>query len=683
MPHVWDDILVVTKDELIPDCFPTYQALAKSLQRYKDKSYGIKRAQYGGNGTDRKLRVVFDSLHKKHQQIIGDPRKTDHILENYYKVDPEAVRFYTEYQHEDGEYLTQDSQDKHITNASLLQAAIKLLNDRRTERLNKGGSVRGLNKTVYDDVMSFIALQEEKNPNSFKQNLPKSYRRFIDDAFKPFKAERYKGIVKKYKSNKHALKVRKTKEEKLFNDLFATQDNKPHSTEVARQYEAFLNGYLEIVNSNTGELYNPKKFKKVSPRTVANYLKKWENAIGNEAKRSGDRQKLMNKFSAHHSFERPQLAGSLISIDDRQPPFEYEKGKRMWFYNGIDLASECFTTFVWGKTKEGIIVDFYRQMVRNYHEWGFNLPDGLECESSLNASFKDTFLRNGAMFQDVRIEANNARGKKIERYFGELRYGIEKEREGWIARPFAKRESNQASAKPKQIIPYDRLTQECLQDIATWNNMPHSQNPEMSRWEYFCENQNPNLKPTNYKAILPYLGHETTTSCNAGIMRLQNGEYLLGDNNKISTGEDLIRLMKKVEGQEVKIYWLDDNAGEVFKALVFIGGQYICEAIQKPRPNRARIERTPEDERLMEIMSAYAITIDTFQRTQKNNLEPVAVVNRKPKTVNNKFQIPGMRKPQPKAEPRMVEAFEEDDDLDLEYKPQENTGTSWRDSFNN
>ena len=63
------------------------------------------------------------------------------------------------------------------------------------------------------------------------------------------------------------------------------------------------------------------------------------------------------------------------------------------------------------------------------------------------------------MFQNVRIEANNARGKKIERYFGKLRYEVEKQREGWLARPFALSESNQAGSAPKKIIPSDRLVQ--------------------------------------------------------------------------------------------------------------------------------------------------------------------------------------------------------------------------------
>lgn len=286
------------------------------------------------------------------------------------------------------------------------------------------------------------------------------------------------------------------------------------------------------------------------------------------------------------------------------------------------------------------------------------------------------------MFQDVRIEANNARGKKIERYFGELRYGIEKKREGWIARPFAKSESNQAGPTKKQIIPYDTLTEQCLEDLQTWNNMPHSKHPEMTRWEYFKKMQHKDLKPTNYRAFLPHLGFRTETSCNAGIINLQYNEFLIGDNGTIASGENLIRLMKKIEGQQIDIYWLDDNQGEIFKAYAYIGDQYICEVMPKPRPNRARLERTPADEINMQLMSAYRLTIDGYQREQKNTLEPVAIINEKSKTLNNGFQLPGQRKAVAKSQPEKTEVFDDEDDDDLQYEPKDHKTGSWRNAFN-
>jgi hypothetical protein len=226
----------------------------------------------------------------------------------------------------------------------------------------------------------------------------------------------------------------------MLNNMFSGMDHKPTHAEVARIYKGFLSGCVEIINEQTGEVYDPKGFRPLSTATVWNHLSKWENKIGNYFSRSGNRQDWMQRFKPYHGLNRLEKAGAIVSIDDRQPPFVYdEKGSRVWFYCGVDVGSEAFTSWVYGTSKEGIIAEFYRQMVRNYAMWGLRLPYELECESALNSSYRDTLLKEGNMFERVRIEANNARGKVIERYWRQLRYGREKQDWGWIARPFALR----------------------------------------------------------------------------------------------------------------------------------------------------------------------------------------------------------------------------------------------------
>ncbi|MCK0204147.1 hypothetical protein MWN41_14110, partial [Ornithobacterium rhinotracheale] len=80
------------------------------------------------------------------------------------------------------------------------------------------------------------------------------------------------------------------KEITLLKSLFAKQKNKPTPTEIAQQYEAFLAGYIEVFNPETGELYNPKDYPELSESTITAYLSKWENKIGTHALRSGNRQ---------------------------------------------------------------------------------------------------------------------------------------------------------------------------------------------------------------------------------------------------------------------------------------------------------------------------------------------------------------------------------------------------------
>lgn len=389
------------------------------------------------------------------------------------------------------------------------------------------------------------------------------------------------------------------------------------------------------------------EFPKLSQSTIKSYLAKWSSKVGTYSIRSGNRQVWMSKFRPYHDMMQPKMSGSIISIDDRQPPFEYAKGKRMWFYNAIDLGSEAFTTWVYGQTKEGIIIDFYRQMVRNYVGWGLNLPAELEGEMSLNSSFLNTFLQEGAMFQYTHIEANNARGKRIEAYYRPLRYDLEKEREGWLARPFALSESNQAGAKPRPFVSYDLLAEGCLKDIETWNNMEHSKIKGKSRWEVFLETQNPEVKPTNWRAFLPYLGYKTETSCNVGQIKLNNKKYLIGENGRIVYSNRLTGIIEQIEGKELDVYWLDGNDGHIMKALVYLRGtdRYICEAVAKPAHNKAQIERTPEDIFNYEAMAKYVSSIDGYINRQKKAIDKVTVIDNTPKTLNNKFQISGTRKP--------------------------------------
>jgi len=685
MPHFFNNTLVVTKQELVPMWWSNYNTLKSELRRYKDKNYGIERVQLGGNG--RQLLVAFDSLPKHVQNGIGDPRITKNALEKFYKVDADAVRFYNDFERPNYGYLKADEMERCIINASMLIALLKLEKARINERLTKGGSIRktrevqSVPESLVNDAVAFQETLQDRY--QVQHTLPTHPRRFRQ-ALTDFQNNSYLSVVRDPtgKSFENAKKIDEATQ-KLLKYLFAGQKNKPSATEIARQYEAFLNGYLEITNSKTGEIHSPKGFKQLSLSSITNYLASWESKIGTWAKRNGDRQVLMQTFEPYHSLEQPTFSGSLISIDDRQPPFEYEKGKRMWFYIGLDLASMAYTTIVYGKSKEGIILEFYRQMIRNYHEWGLNLPDGLECESSLNSSFKNTFLQEGTMFQNVRIEANNARGKRVEREFGDLRKHEKEEIPGWRARPFAKAESNQAGPGGDMIIPYDELKQYCLRVLEIRNNSAHDTVKNKSRWEYFLENQNPDLKPTNYKALLPHLGEKTTTSCKAGIIRFRSGEWILGRDGSISTGEVLIDLMKKVEGKTIDIYWLDNNQGDVFVAHIYCNEQYICEAHAKPIYPRAKIERKPEHEAARDIMTRYVATIQGYQRTQKNELEPVYIEDNRPKVLNNKFKIPGLNKYEPQ-NLEEVEVFEDtEEELELiEVEPSSNpAGSSWMDAF--
>lgn len=678
-----NNIVAVEIDELTPR-FWNQKTLYNTILNYKDKPFGIKRIE--GAFKDGKQLIDFDSLKPQIQDAIGDPRRVDNPIENFFEFDAIAVRYYAKFKRA-GSKLDEEEQERYIVNASVMKAVIKLEQARIQERIKMKGSLRGITATLVKDVENFNNTLLVNHKAS--HNLPVSEKQF-KKVFNACKEDLYYPLIKDPdgKRNNNARKVC-DQTEMILNGLFKNQLHKPTPTEISRNYDAFLNGYAEVYNGDTGELYDPKNFKALSNATITAYINKWENKIATHKSRSGDRQVYMGNFKPHHQMDLPTLAGSIISIDDRQPPFVYNtKNDRVWFYLGVDIASQCFTTFVYGKTKEGIIVDFYRQMVRNYTQWGFCLPHELECESSLNSSFKDTLLRPGNMFQEVKIEANNARGKYIERMNGKLRYEVEKSASGWLARPTAKSEANQLSGAKKQIIPYDILVNERLLELEQWNNSPHPDHKGMSRWDYFEKNQNPNLKSTNWQGILPTIGHKTLTSCKGGYVKLQGKKRAIADDGKILTGEALIQQMRIIEGKEFDVYWLDGNDGEVMKALVFMNDKLICEVMEMPTYNRAKIERTDADDPSVKIkndlaqklQSAYVASVDAFEKRQRNRIENIQIIDNTPKTINSNFKIPNLKRYTPEAEP--VEVFADDDDDDLVYVPSASPSQGWRSNFN-
>lgn len=686
MPNFWNNTnaVAVTVEELVPRFWSSQNVLSMEISRNRTKIYGVKALQRGCR--NRKLIIDFDSLPMHIKDALGDPRKMEHNLLYFYKTDSVAVDFYTSFTRPDGSYLLPGEQQRYITNASVLIALLQLREKHITERVKLGMSLKGINTFLTDESNSFnVYLENKKLPT---HNLPTHSTRF-KEALNAFENEfKYKGNLYKYNflsiikdvEGKRKVNPLKVNESVLavLNGLFSNLKHKPTSTEIYRSYEAFLSGYAEVYNEGTGEVYNPKEFPTLSESTVKAYLAKWEYKAATHKTRSGDRQKYMGMFKPHHQLEAPKFAGSIISVDDRQPPFKDLTGKRAWFYNGIDIASECFTVFVYGKSKEGIIIEFYRQMVRNYTEWGFKLPAELEAESALNSSFANSFLKEGYMFQNVRIEANNARGKRIERFFGALRYEVEKKREGWLARPTAKSESNQQNSGDVPQIPYDEIIQNGIDDIFQWNNSPHSKDPSRTRWEYFTEMQHPELKETNWKAILPYLGYKVETSCNNGYINLQGKKRAIAMNGEISLGDDLIRSLKAIEGKDIDVYWLDDNSGNVLKALAFYQDRFICEVQEMPKYNRATIERTEADEKAREIQSSYVASVEGFIRKQEKALQRINIIEKPKPQPKNGFFIPGMNRKTFTPDPETIETVEIPDDENYNLST---SAVNWRNSF--
>ena len=656
MPILYENKVGVYVEELVPELMTVRQikyAIERLGTRALRRGGGIgKTAIYDFNSLPEEVKAAYRKRYGNPENLV---RKS--VFETYLKVDEGAVKYFTDYRLEDGRPLPNEVRNEYIANASVLSTTLEVLKNRVMMQRALGKIVKATKANLINYVI--------ENRERLRTKLPESHDAFAKK-LNAFKSKGYEELISGLWGNQNGRLVDEEMV-KLLNALF-TQPNKPTATEVARLFESFKAGYTEVVNTDTGALYDPADFKPISKSTVLYYLTMWDNRVGTYLKRSGDKNRYEKAFHPHHWLERPKFSGSLISVDDRQPPFEYEARKRPWFYMGIDLHSECYIAWVYGKFESknaDFLMDFYRQLVRNCCAWGLGIPYELECEASLNKQLESTLLTPGTLFSSVRIHANAPNSKAIERYFGAMRYGFDKKREGFIARPFARSEANQSrgdyTGKNKQVA-YTNIINNSLEDVETWNNLPHSQYPDRTRWEVWLEDQHPALQPPNWRLLLPYLGHEIKTSCHNAEVHLQGKKWLLGDEQGICTGDKLIQLMRLTEGKLLTAYWLDDNEGNTLAAICYNTSNEFCSHLYpKPQYQRATLEQTPDDLVKRELMTRYEQTIIGYGQRQKHHLEEV-VVYEKPRTLNNKFKI--NRAAEPKRN-KYDEDFKEDNEVEF------------------
>ena len=79
MPFEWNNFIVTTKEELVPNWFNSEKTLYDIIWRYRNKPNGIKRVQLGGNG--RLMLIDFDTLPAEIKHGLGDPRQIKHVFE--------------------------------------------------------------------------------------------------------------------------------------------------------------------------------------------------------------------------------------------------------------------------------------------------------------------------------------------------------------------------------------------------------------------------------------------------------------------------------------------------------------------------------------------------------------------------------------------------------------------------
>lgn len=602
----------------------------------------------GGNGRSALIELLAIPGKYREQVIekFGSPEKRENALAAYFEIDSAARDFYDSYRFEaTGKQLEPYQVARYTTNASVLNAIDKLRTARIILTKGLGNPKRDLKPGLTGDAIDFNNVLKNQY-NGLEHTLPKNPRKLMEKLAQ-YKRLGYAALIDGRAQNQNAKTVTPEMIE-LWNAMFAGQRHKPSHYEVCHKYSLFMLGKLEIVNPETGELFDPKAecFAQVTERTVYNYLSEWKNRVG-VFKARGERKTYMDRHTPSARMLRPSV-GAIISVDDYQPPFKWADGagNRMWFYIAQDLGSTAITTWVYGDSKEGIITEFYRQLLVNYESWGIKLPYEIECEASLNSNYASTFLSPGAMFQKVRIIPNKPRAKRIERTIRDLRLQKAAKHPAFIGRPDAKDENYQQKPGKQEFMAKEDIIQFELNMIEEWNNEMHPDQdkyPGMSRWDVFLRHQNENLKPTNYIGVLPHLGNYTRSSMKYGRVQLQGIQRVAGYNGEVALGENLLRIMNEIEGEEVDVYWMPDLDGEVKKALVYnTAGRFICELLDDLPFHRSELDQTARCRKNMSLYFAYENTVEAHAKSVVKSIKQVVLIE--PEKPAGSFVMPGLKK---------------------------------------
>ena len=103
----------------------------------------------------------------------------------------------------------------------------------------------------------------------------------------------------------------------------------------------------------------------------------------------------------------------------------------------------------------------------------------------------------------------------------------------------------------------------------------------------------------------------------------------------------------------MEVCWLRGHEGQVLKALVYLSGRLVCEALPKPVAKRSRLEALGDkvSEKNFTLMERYKNTVRGWARRHKNEIEKLVVVDNRVRTLNSKFQIPWAIGLSPSGEP--------------------------------
>ena len=490
--------------------------------------------------------------------------------------------------------------EEYTANASVLMAVKSLQADIRLLKRVMGGS-----KVVrWEQLASAISYYKQEVGHTLPQSAPR-FRK----ALREFDEHGYESLISKKFGNQQTRKVDRDTLYLLL--ALDNDDTRPYNSTVAERYNNFVEGLLTVYNPETGELYDPSKYKSLSETTVANYLSTPE-AKALRGKVHDDYQTWRGKNQPFVLRKRPTMSLSKISLDDRDLKLKVnwrEQGiseiVSLKIYIAYDLASQAIIGYSFsGKKRHDIFIGCLRSTFRTLLANNLPCPYEAEVEQHLVSDFKDSIMRPGALFPEPYFLApGNSQAKGAEHMNRLFKYQTEKEYIPNTGRHYARLDANQTNEEKSFDEHNDRFKAKvwAYEDavafyeglIYEYNHSPHSNTAYWggrTRWEVLMESVNPQLAAIDTHKLATLIGEHRSTSVRRGHIKANYRSFALSPEG--------VGKLKSRDGK-VDAYWWEQVDGEMGEVHIYEGGRYIETAEEIYRVNEAKAEQTEADRHLL------------------------------------------------------------------------------------
>ncbi len=621
------------KGEIVKENYVSY--ITYKTQVSKGKINVLRKAHGEGNYA----LIELASIPKKYRERIveaysGQAERESAIdFGSYLEKDLEAFAFFTSYRYEDGTAIPTSRVD-NITlwgnGASCLNAIEKVL--QRHNELRMRASRKATPSVIYNDACKW--LHHDRLLAEFAHNLP-SNPRSLRRKHELYKKLGYEAMIKKLKGNSNARLIT----DKLLGLLIdiAAMPNNPYTTRVVEIYKLFMEGIMEIVNLDSGELYNPADyFKKdgsmveVSADMLKYYLNQPKIQAVLDRKRMGFKN-FNDMHRPHRMRHKPNYSLSKVSFDDRDLVFkDRESKKRVKAYYAYDALSGCVIGASYSRKKdEQLFLDCLFDMFVFCERNGMGIPLEVEFEHHLVKQFEPELKR---LFPMVHFcAAGNSQEKRAEHFNRIKKYGVEKNNHRGIGRFYLKSRHNRIGIDKvndefKEILkPYDELVANDVADCMEYNNQPHKDYPGMTRMEVLLANLNPNLLPLDKSYIYRYIGFETETSIRRSMyVQTQGARYMLPHPNVLE---------RLNTNRAVKAYWMPNKEGEIEEIHVYQHDEFVCTCKKVVYYNEAQAERTEADWLAKLEQDKYVAKFDKMIKDELGGIDKLEVIDTRKRKV--------------------------------------------------